>query len=124
MSIYSVGGMILTGENRSSWRKPFPSANLSTTNPTRTGLGLKPELRGETPATNRLRHGSSPIRLCRSVRLPRICESLQVFGSQFLSQSICRPYLYFFIVAPILAHFFFIGFEKDSTISQVCALLL
>jgi hypothetical protein len=97
--------MILTGEHRSSWRKHFPSANLSTTNPTRKGLGLKPELRGETPATDDPSHGSAPIRLYRSVRLPRSCESLQVFGSQFLSQSICRPYLHFFIVTPILALF-------------------
>lgn len=97
----------MTGEHRSSWRRPFPSANLSTTNPTRICLGLKPELRGETPATSRLSHGWDPIRLYRSVRLPRSCESLQVFGSQFLSQSICRPYLYFFIVAPILVFFFY-----------------
>lgn len=53
--IWSVGGMILTVEHLSIWRKPFLSASLSTTNPTRSGLGLKPELRGETLATNRLR---------------------------------------------------------------------
>ena len=102
----------MTGEHRSSWRRPFPSANLSTTNPTRICLGLKPELRGETPATSRLSHGWDPIRLYRSVRLPRSCESLQVFGSQFLSQSICRPYLYFFIVAPILATFFLLDRKR------------
>jgi hypothetical protein len=36
--------------------KACPSANLSTTNPTWTGVGLNPCLRGEMPATTRLSH--------------------------------------------------------------------
>jgi hypothetical protein len=35
------------------------SATLSTTNPTRTALGANPGLRGEKPATNRLRYGTA-----------------------------------------------------------------
>ena len=48
--------MILRDENRSTRRKICPSATLSTTNPTWTGLGVNPGLRGERPTTNRLGH--------------------------------------------------------------------
>ena len=43
--------MKLTGENRSTRRKPGPSATLSTTKPIWTDLGSNPGLRGEKPAT-------------------------------------------------------------------------
>jgi hypothetical protein len=43
--------MTLIGEIQSNWRKPCPSASLSTTNLTNTGLGLNPVLRSERPAT-------------------------------------------------------------------------
>ena len=36
--VQSIGGMILTGANRSTWRKNSPSETLSTTHPTWTGL--------------------------------------------------------------------------------------
>jgi hypothetical protein len=49
--IWSSGGMILTGENWRTWRKTFPSATLSTTNPTWTVLGVNPGLQCEKPAT-------------------------------------------------------------------------
>ena len=42
--VWSVGGMILTGENRSAGRKPCSNASLSTTNPTWTVLGSSPGL--------------------------------------------------------------------------------
>ena len=51
--------MKLTGENRSTRGKTYPSATLSTTNPTWTHPGPNPGLRGERPATNRLSHGSA-----------------------------------------------------------------
>jgi hypothetical protein len=51
--------MKLTGENQSTQGKPFPSATLSTTNPTLAEPGLNPGLRNERPATNRLRHGTA-----------------------------------------------------------------
>jgi hypothetical protein len=54
MSLESDGGMILTGENRTTRRKTCPSATLSTTNPTWTDLGAKPGIRGERPAANDL----------------------------------------------------------------------
>jgi len=41
------GGMILTGENKVLGETPCHSATLYTTNPTRNGLGLCPDLRGE-----------------------------------------------------------------------------
>jgi hypothetical protein len=53
--------MKLTGENRSTWRKPCPSATLSTTNPTWTEPGSNPGLRDRRPATNRLSHGTANI---------------------------------------------------------------
>jgi len=39
-----TGGMILTGENWSIWRKTCPTATLTSTNPTNTGLGQNPGL--------------------------------------------------------------------------------
>jgi hypothetical protein len=115
--------MIVTGEHKSSWRKPFPSANLSTTNPKRTGLGLKPELHCETPATNRLSHGSAPIRCIEiygywevvnhcKYQVPSSCPD-QFVGPTCIFH--CHSYS---------STFFFIGSETDSTISQVCALVL
>jgi hypothetical protein len=53
--VWSIGGMILTGEYKSIQRKTYPSASLSTTNPKRTGLESNSNLRGERP-TNRLSH--------------------------------------------------------------------
>jgi hypothetical protein len=58
MSLESDGGMILTGENRRTWRKTCPSATLYTTNPTWIDPGANPGLRGERPATNDLSHGT------------------------------------------------------------------
>jgi hypothetical protein len=54
--------MKLKGENRSTLGKTCHSATLSTTNPTWTEQGSKPDLRGERPATNRLRHGKAYFR--------------------------------------------------------------
>jgi hypothetical protein len=51
--------MKLTGENRSTRGKTCPSATLSTANPTCTDPGSNTGLRGERPATNRLKHGTS-----------------------------------------------------------------
>jgi hypothetical protein len=51
------GGMILTGENRRTRRKPCTSATLSNTNPTWMDPNANPGLRSERPGTNRLRHG-------------------------------------------------------------------
>jgi hypothetical protein len=51
--------MKLTRKNRSTREKICPSATLSTTNPTWTGPGLNPGLRGGRPATNRLRRGTA-----------------------------------------------------------------
>jgi hypothetical protein len=49
--------MKLTGGNRSTRGKTCPSVTLSTTNSTWTDPGSNPDLRSETPATNRLSHG-------------------------------------------------------------------
>jgi hypothetical protein len=51
--------MILTGENGSTWRKPYPSGTLSTTNPTCSGLQRNPGFGSETPATNMAPAGNS-----------------------------------------------------------------
>jgi hypothetical protein len=54
--------MKLTGENGSTWGKTCHSATLSTTNPTWTGPGSNPGLRGERQAINRLSHGTAYFR--------------------------------------------------------------
>jgi hypothetical protein len=53
--------MKLTGEKRSTRGKTCPSAILSTINPTWTGPGSNPGLRGGRPATNRLSHGTAHL---------------------------------------------------------------
>jgi hypothetical protein len=53
----STGGMMLTGDNRSTCRKTRLSATLSTINLTWNGLGSKPGLYSQRLATNLLRHG-------------------------------------------------------------------
>jgi hypothetical protein len=54
MGLLFTNGNILTGENRSTRRKPCSSA----TNPTWTGLGFNPGLRDDRPASNHLRQGA------------------------------------------------------------------
>jgi hypothetical protein len=56
--VCSIGGIILTGENRSTWRKPCPSTTLSTTNLKRADLASNPGPRWEA-GTNRLSHGTA-----------------------------------------------------------------
>jgi hypothetical protein len=52
----SHGRMILAGEDLRTRRQTYPSATLSTTNPTWTDLGANLGLRGQRPATNNLNH--------------------------------------------------------------------
>jgi hypothetical protein len=52
MSMENHCGMTLTGENRRTRRKAWPT--LYTTNPIRTDQGTNPSLRGERPATKLL----------------------------------------------------------------------
>ena len=68
----SICGMILTEQNCSTRGKPCPIATLSTTNHTRAGLGSNTGLRGDTPASNRLRHDTSPVREPLPVACPGI----------------------------------------------------
>ena len=57
----SIGEMSLTRENQSTWRIICRSFILSTTNPTRIGLGLNPCFRSVTPATNCLGHSLKEV---------------------------------------------------------------
>jgi len=52
--VRSIGGKILTGENRTYRRKPSFSATFVTTNPKWIRLRLNPDLRGGKPSINRL----------------------------------------------------------------------
>jgi hypothetical protein len=68
---------ILTGENRRTRRKTCPSATLSTTNPTWNDPGANPNLRGKSPATNDLSHGTAIYLLCcYQVITSRQCDLL------------------------------------------------
>jgi len=55
----TIGGIVLSAESRSTERKTCHSANLSTTNITRTLLGTNLGLRDERPATDRQTHGTT-----------------------------------------------------------------
>jgi hypothetical protein len=49
--VWSMGGMILTGQNQGTGRKTCPSAALSTTNATKTGLVSNPGLQTDHSTT-------------------------------------------------------------------------
>jgi len=51
-----IGGVTLTGENRSTQEKTCQSATLSTSNAIENCLELKPVLRGDRSATTRKAH--------------------------------------------------------------------
>jgi hypothetical protein len=51
--------MIPTRENRNTRKITRPTATLSTTDLTRTGLGLNPDLQVDRPATNPRSHSMS-----------------------------------------------------------------
>jgi hypothetical protein len=59
MSVENQRGMILTGENQRTWRETYPSASLSTTNPTSTDLSVNPGLCSERLVTDCLSHGTT-----------------------------------------------------------------
>jgi hypothetical protein len=59
---------ILTGENQSTQRKTCLDATLSTTNPTCIDPGANLGLRGQTPATNGLSHGTAKYNTDRGIR--------------------------------------------------------
>jgi hypothetical protein len=61
MGLESDGGMLLTGENERTRRKPCPSAILSTTNPVWIDPGANPGLGSDRLATNRLSHGTAQV---------------------------------------------------------------
>jgi len=68
-SVWSITGMILTGESQISRRETFRSATLQTRNRTWTDLRKNPSLRGEMPATNSMSPGRSLLqKLLRSTR--------------------------------------------------------
>jgi hypothetical protein len=94
MSLESDGGMILTGENRRTWRKTCPSATSSTTNPTWIDPGANPALRGGRPATNRLNHGTALsvylFHMYRCVRLETRSLLASVTFMRFASHLYCK----------------------------------
>jgi hypothetical protein len=57
--VSSTGRKILTGENRSIWRKTCTRATFFAANITRTDLGSNPGLGRDRPVTNRLNHGTT-----------------------------------------------------------------
>jgi hypothetical protein len=76
----AVGRMRIGRGNRSSRRKPVPSATSSTTSPTSLDLGSNPGLRGGKPATNRLSYGTafSCTLLPIHVRIELPCSTYRV----------------------------------------------
>jgi hypothetical protein len=71
--------IILTGENRNSWRKPCLKATLFAANPIWSGLGLSPRLWGDgSAATDRLSgsmpgmYGNDPLVWSRSRKRKRL----------------------------------------------------
>jgi hypothetical protein len=62
--------MILTGENKSTWRGTYPSATFFTTDPTQTKLVLISGLRDERPKQNQLKteiFSKTTSELCHAV---------------------------------------------------------
>ena len=57
--VWSISGMILRGENRSTQKKTYPRATLPATSPTWTGQGLNPDLQSDRPMTNTLNYDTT-----------------------------------------------------------------
>jgi hypothetical protein len=70
MSMERQGGMILTGETRKTWRKYVPVPLCPSPIP-HGQPGANPGLRGKTPATNRLSHGTANMYLVFCVFVSR-----------------------------------------------------
>jgi hypothetical protein len=64
--VWGMGGVTLTGENWSTWRKICPCATLSTTNTTMTGPRLNPSLHSDRSVTICARNTTSldPTLIC------------------------------------------------------------
>ena len=67
--VWSNGGMVLTGENRNTGRKPCHSATVYTANLTRTNLGSNFTLRVYRPATNRLSNDKANTFCCQDMNM-------------------------------------------------------
>ena len=72
--MWSISGMIMTGENRITRRRTCPSASMSTTNLTRSDVQSTPGLRGEKPAANRLSQS-----LCSHLFIRRDLTNSKIF---------------------------------------------
>ena len=83
MNEYGISGMIVTGQNLSTWRKTCPNATLSTTNPPQIGLRLNSGHQGQGPATKHLSHGTATTAI-----------------SEGLSQRLCTPTTYLELAFP------------------------
>jgi hypothetical protein len=133
--IWSSGGMILTGENRRTWRKSCPSATLSTTNRTWTDLGENSVLHSKKPETNRLSYGTvlqqiqnftcfpemihysspsnrklntdftKPTRCCFTVYKKITATKIAYFSKIYYHSNISRPYSGILVVVQYRAHF-------------------
>jgi hypothetical protein len=82
-------------ENRRTRRKTYPSATLSTTNPTWLDPGANPGRRGERPATNDLSHGTAYIKpkICGYMCLS-LCYNFSPYTVLFYSRMYLRADLY------------------------------
>ena len=78
--VWSVDGMTLTGEDRSTRRKSFPNATLSTTDFTWTSQGRNSSLCSERPSTNHPGRGMAFVmflcwRVANVVHAVQVCTS-------------------------------------------------
>lgn len=64
------GGMTVTGDNRSTARKPCHCVTLSTTNTTCTCVGMNRGLRGDNLATNHLSHDKIETKFDARIKVP------------------------------------------------------
>lgn len=75
--VRSTGGMMLTGEHRSTGTAASPSLTWSTESKTQTGLGLNPGLRGDRTPPNRLSHRTAAASVyTKQFRREFICSGL------------------------------------------------
>jgi hypothetical protein len=81
--MWNTGGMILTWENQSIWRKVCPRVTLSTKNPIHAGLGLNLNLHVDKVVTNCLSHGKGNVAVpaigCMYIHRRHFTDSEQKF---------------------------------------------
>jgi len=84
---WSIGEIILKGENQSICSQTCPSATLSTINTTWTSLGFIPGLHRQRLATNSLRHGTWRLQFIETIITNKVGTSQEAHWMSIMKKN-------------------------------------